>query len=171
MRSVLSLATILSVMPWLGGCALIPLPPSGVKACLDQGTYMDIYTRQCASKPEPPPARALTAEEQAEKDRFNARVAAREARCTTGSLAMCHAYAMQTESKIYDFCARVYFSDAYAVLGYRRIGWPMEMTAEHMHLSPDLAIPLARAGYSGRWETSGEFAKEAKERCLDGNPF
>jgi hypothetical protein len=85
-------------------------------------------------------------------------------------------YAQEQELRIQAFCQSSYGPAAYNILGYKAIGWPAEMTAEYItkgypSLSPDLLIPLVRAGYSGKWKSAQDFDNEAQQRCLNGNPF
>jgi TPR repeat protein len=108
---------------------------------------------------------------QAEKDQFDARVRARAAKCTTGNKEMCIMYAQQKEIELRAFCQSKYAPAAYNIWGYKAIGWPAEMTAEHISLPVDLLIPLVRAGYSGNWKSAQDFNNEAQRRCLNGDFF
>jgi hypothetical protein len=165
---------LIAITASLGGCgfvnAVMPLPDSEVAACLSQGMYLDRNTRQCAAMPMPvdPP---LSPEQQAKQQEFNARIRARAAQCTTGTQQLCLAQAQIEESRIRAFCETEYGPAASNIWGYRAIGWPAEMTADHVHMAPDLAIPLIKAGYSGNWKSAAEFNQEAQRRCLDGHPF
>lgn len=172
-RPILMVAAALS----LGGCGaannILPVNADDVSACLQQGTYYDRTTRQCAPVRQPPPP---TPEQRSAQADFERRVQARAAKCTTGSKEMCRVYAQQEEIRTQDFCFRSYGSAAHNILGYKAIGWPMEMTAEKLATGDpgfpsDLLDRLVRAGYSERWQTPEDFQREARQRCLDGRPF
>jgi hypothetical protein len=168
---------IFAAMTLLGGCStvnmVLPVNADDVATCLQQGTYYDKITRQCAPIRQPPPP---TPEQQAAQAEFNKRVEARAARCTTGSRQNCLMYAQQEEIRTKAFCLGDYGSAAYNILGYKAIEWPIEMTTEQVaksypSISGDLLAGLVRAGYTGRWQAPVDFQREARQRCLDGNPF
>lgn len=170
-------AFILAIAILLGGCSaanmVLPVSSEDIKTCLDQGTYYDRATRQCASVQQPSPP---SPEQQARQAEFEKRVQARAARCTTGNREMCRVYAQQEEVRTQVFCTGDYGSAAHNILGYKAIGWPMEMTGNHVAKSyptftADLLIRLVRAGYSEKWRSPEDFQKEAQLRCLNGNPF
>ena len=102
---------------------------------------------------------------------FQAGVNARAAKCTTGDKQMCLRYAEQKEVELRAFCEGQYISAAIQISEYKSMGWPAEMTAEHISMSADLLIPLVRAGYSGKWKSGQDFNDEARRRCLNGDLF
>ncbi len=172
-RFILIFAAAISICGCSAVNLVLPVNADDVAACLQQGTHYVTTTRQCAPVRQPPPP---TPEEQAAQAEFNQRVQARAARCTTGTKEACLMYAQQEEIRTRAFCLGEYGSAAYNILGYKSIGWPMEMTTEQIaksypNFSGDLLVDLVRVGYTKQWQSPADFQKEARQRCLTGNPF
>jgi hypothetical protein len=157
-------------IPQISAVSMTPVPESKMASCVSQGKYIDTLTHECtATRTAPPPV--LSAQQQARQDRFEAEVQPTAAKCTTGTKENCLLYARLQELRTQASCDGSYGPGVYNIWGYKRIGWPAEMTAEHIGLPPELIAPLLRAGYTKDWVSASEFSQEAQRRCLNGDLF